>query len=208
MKKMLVKICGMKEPSNVSEVARLNPSFMGFILFKGSSRYVTLEHAAQLISSISKSIMKVGVMVNEPLENALIIAGSKLFDLLQLHGDESPEYCRTLSEFLPVIKAFSVGDRLPDVKAYEAFCEFFILDTRGDGFGGNGTKFDHSLLYNYTSLKEYLIAGGISPEDAMTYKTKKYPGMAGFDLNSRFEIAPGIKDINLLRNFIRRIRND
>lgn len=205
MKRMLIKICGMKDSVNVSEVAGLNPSFIGFILFHSSPRYVTLEEVSELTSSLPETIRKVGVIVNEPLEKAIQMADSKLFDLLQLHGDESPEYCRKLSDYLPLIKAFRIGDRLPDVRAYEAFCEFFILDTHGEGFGGNGTRFDHNLLHNYSSKKEYLLAGGISPGDAMLLRARIFPGMAGVDLNSRFEITPGRKDVNLLKNFINNI---
>lgn len=208
MSRMLIKICGMKEFSNVSDVAGLNPAYMGFILFQGSPRYVSPYQVAGLTEAIPGSIKKVGVFVNEPLEEAVKIARSRVFDLLQLHGDENPEYCRRLSEYIPVIKAFRIADSMPDVEAYEASCEFFIFDTRGEGFGGNGTRFNHHLLPDYASGKKYLLAGGISPLDAEIFKTKRYPGMAGFDLNSRFETAPGRKDINLLKSFINTIRND
>lgn len=208
MSRTLIKICGMKELSNVLDVADLNPKYMGFILYPGSPRYITPVQATELIAAIPASIQKVGVLVNEPLEKAVRTATSKLFDLLQLHGDESPEYCRQLSEYIPVIKAFRISECLPEVKEYESYCEFFIFDTRGDGFGGNGTRFDHDLLRNYSAGKEYLIAGGIGPEDAMICKTEKYPGMAGFDLNSRFETVPGRKDLFLLKKFISTIQND
>lgn len=197
----------MREPANISEVAGLKPQYIGFILYEGSPRYVSIKAAAGLVKSIPSSIKKTGVIVNEPVKDALRIAQSGIFDLLQLHGNESPDYCKKLSEHIDIIKAFTVLDRLPEnLRDYEPFCAMFLFDTAGSSYGGTGKKFDHSILKEYSGDREFILGGGITPEDPEYIKSVKTGKMAGVDLNSRFEIRPGVKDVNLLKNFIEKIR--
>ena len=209
MKDLRIKVCGMRDPGNIAEVVRLKPHYMGFILYKDSPRYVSPESAADLVKDIPPAIKKTGVLVNEPIEHAVSIARSRIFDLLQLHGSESPEYCRILSEHIRIIKAFQISDRLPDNLAdYQPFCNMFLFDSSGKKFGGTGHKFNHETLKDYSLDTGYILGGGISPADADYLRSLNAPRMAGIDLNSRFETAPGVKDINLLKNFIRKIEND
>lgn len=199
----------MREPANISEVVELEPDYMGFILYKGSPRYVSTKAAAELVKLIPGSIKKVGVIVNEPVEIASRIAQSGIFDVFQLHGNEGVEYCKKLSEHIDVIKVFTVPDKLPEnLPDYEQYCSIFLFDTAGNAHGGSGKKFDHNILKEYSCSRKFIIAGGISPEDAEYIESIKTENMAGVDLNSRFEIEPGLKDVNLLKKFIEKIRKD
>lgn len=204
-----IKICGMKDPDNIAGVIMLEPDLLGFILYRQSPRYVSLKEAAVLTSAIPSKIQKTGVIVNESIENAVKIARSGIFDILQLHGDESPEYCGELSGYITVVKAFRISNALPGrLHDYEPFCSMFLFDTSGDKMGGTGKKFDHTILSGYSLNKEFILSGGISPGDAGLLKRSYPQQMAGVDLNSRFESAPGIKNISMLKIFIENLRKN
>lgn len=207
MKEIKVKVCGLTDPSNIAEIAILKPHFMGFILYEGSPRHVSLKKALTLTKNIPESIQKVGVLVNEPFDNALKIAQSGVFDLLQLHGNENIEYCKKLSRYIGIIKTFSISDILPvNLSDYQAYCSMFLFDTAGEKSGGTGKMFDHRILSDYSLDTEYILSGGISPVDSTYIKSMQTDQMTGVDLNSRFEVNPGIKDIALLKNFIEKLR--
>lgn len=196
----------MKYPSNVEEVVRLNPSFMGFVMYKKSPRYVSLNVVSELAGLIPPSIKKVAVLVDEPIDKALEIAESGFFDFLQLHGNEDPAYCKKLSHHAGIIKAFHVSGTLPDMIDYQDSSDMFLLDTAGPGYGGTGKKFNHDLLKEYSGKTQFLLSGGISPDDADIINTLVSEKIKGLDLNSRFEISPGLKDVNLLKIFLEKIR--
>ena len=205
--KIAVKICGMRYPDNIARVASLNPDYLGFILYKGSPRYVELTEAEHLALALPSSIRKVAVIVDEPLEYAKKIASGGAFNLIQLQGHESADYCRELSQYTELIKAFRISGKLPEnLEGYEPYCKLFLFDTAGSAIGGTGLKFDHRILESYSLEKGYFIGGGISPDDSDYLKTIKAKGIEGVDLNSRFELSPGIKNIELLKHFITNIR--
>jgi len=209
MNEIKIKICGMKDPDNIANVIMLKPDYMGFILYKPSPRYVSLEKAGELVKEIPPLIQKTGVIVNEPIERAVTIATTRIFDILQLHGDESPDYCRRLSEHIRIIKAFRISKTLPEnMEDYQPFCSMFLFDTAGRDFGGTGKKFDHHILDGYTLNTEYFLSGGISINDSNHLKSIYPPKMAGVDLNSRFEVSAGIKNISMLKNFIENLRTN
>jgi phosphoribosylanthranilate isomerase len=206
-KKLMIKICGLKDPANIMEVSDLNPDFMGFVLYPGSPRYINPEDAAHIIKNIPQSIKKVGVIVNEPIGIALKIAESGAFDFLQLHGNENIEYCYRLSSRIDIIKTFPVSRSLPDGMAdYQEYCRMFLFDTAGKSHGGGGKQFDHTLLRNYSLDKHFILSGGISPTDSDYLRSMETDNLIGVDLNSRFELKPGIKDAVLLKNFIGKLR--
>lgn len=209
MKELKIKICGMKDAHNIAAVIRLNPDYMGFILYDQSPRHVTLKEAARLVKNIPSPVKKAAVLVNETIDNALGIAETGIFDILQLHGDESPDYCRRLSLQIPVIKAFRISKALPgNMKEYEPFCSMFLFDSAGEKFGGTGKKYDHGILSGYDLNTEFILSGGITENDADNIKSSGLNKMAGVDLNSRFEVAPGIKNICMLQNFIEKFRKN
>jgi len=209
MRELLIKICGLTNPENIEEVVKLKPQYLGFILYEHSPRFVNLLTAGGLVKIIPDTIQKVAVLVNEPAENAVRIAKSGVFDLIQLHGNESSDYCNMLSAYIKIIKAFSIVDSLPENLAdYQDACSMFLFDTAGEKAGGTGKKFNHSILKDYSLETDYIISGGISAGDSEYIRSIRTDKMAGADLNSRFEIKPGIKDINLLKSFIDKIRKD
>lgn len=207
MNRIRIKICGMKDPENLAEAVELQPDYLGFILYKGSSRYVSMELAAGLVKLISSPIRKVGVLVNEPVEDAIGIAQSGIFDLLQLHGNESADYCRELSLHTGIIKAFQIENSLPgNLADFQPYVTYFLFDTAGRKFGGSGEKFNHKVLDGFSSEKKYMLSGGISPDDSDYIRSIMTERIAAIDLNSRFEVSPGIKNIKLLKEFIDKIR--
>jgi phosphoribosylanthranilate isomerase len=207
MKDPAIKVCGMKDPDNIRQVIELKPQYIGFILYEKSPRYVSIDDVAELVKLIPGSVKKVGVIVNEPFANALKIIKSGFFDMIQLHGDETSAYCKKLSEYIEIIKAFRISESLPqNISSFQPYCTKFLFDTAGNDFGGTGKKFDHQVLDNYSYQTKYFLSGGVSPSDADYIRSLDKTGMAGIDLNSRFEITQGIKDIRLLKKFISKIR--
>jgi phosphoribosylanthranilate isomerase len=204
---MKLKICGMKYPDNILEVGALLPDYMGFIFWEKSSRYFD-----GVIPDLPKSIKKVGVFVNETAE--IILTKAQKYDLqaIQLHGHESVAFCQDLRENLKqvqieIIKVFSVDDDFDFevLKPFEAVCDYFLFDTKGKLPGGNGTTFDWKVLEKYPSSKPFFLSGGIGIEemDAVKEITKTNLPLYAIDLNSKFEIEPGLKNIELCKNIRR-----
>ncbi|MFV8377969.1 phosphoribosylanthranilate isomerase [Flavobacterium sp. LB3R33] len=204
---MKLKICGMKYPDNILEVGALLPDYMGFIFWEKSSRYFD-----GVIPDLPKSIKKVGVFVNETAE--IILAKAQKYDLkaVQLHGHESVAFCQDLRENLKqvqieIIKVFSVDDDFDFevLKPFEAVCDYFLFDTKGKLPGGNGTTFDWKVLEKYPSSKPFFLSGGIGMEemDAVKEITKTNLPLYAIDINSKFEIEPGLKNIELCKNIRR-----
>ncbi len=196
---MKIKICGMKYPDNILEVGALLPDYMGFIFWEKSARYFDGQ-----IPELIKTIKKTGVFVNESVENIIEKIDKHDLQAIQLHGKESVEFCQNLKnnidDNIEIIKVFSVGDNFDfDVlKPFENACDYFLFDTKGKLPGGNGTTFDWKILENYDSDKPFFLSGGIGIEEIPTIKNLKLPIYA-IDVNSRFEIEPGLKNINLVR---------
>ena len=190
----------MKYPDNILEVGALLPDYMGFIFWEKSARYFDGE-----IPELPKSIKKVGVFVNESVEN--IIQKITKYDLqaIQLHGKESVEFCEDLKgkidSSVEIIKVFSVGDDFDFevLKPFENVCDYFLFDTKGKLPGGNGTTFDWKILENYQSEKPFFLSGGIGIEEIPTIVKLKLPIYA-IDVNSRFEIEPGLKNVQLCKD--------
>lgn len=205
---MKIKVCGLREPADVEALSRLAVDYLGFIFFEGSARYVGTI-GEEMFSQIPPSIKKVGVFVDAPFDEALSRVRRYGLEAAQLHGNESPEYCRSLkSAGLEVIKAFSIAgaeDLLP-VSDYEPVVDFLLFDTRTPLYGGSGRQFDWSVLDHYTGSTPFFLSGGISLDDASRILELKHPSLYAADLNSRFETAPGKKDVNLVQQFINQIK--
>ncbi len=204
---MKLKICGMKYPENILEVGLLLPDFMGFIFWEKSARYFD-----RIIPALPKSIKKVGVFVNEKQEE--ILTKIKRYDLqaVQLHGNESVEFCVNLKNkiksTIEIIKVFSVDDAFDFevLTPFENVCDYFLFDTKGKLPGGNGTTFDWKVLENYPSTKPFFLSGGIGIEEIKGVKEilKTNLPVYAIDVNSKFEIEPGLKNIELLKIMVER----
>lgn len=201
---MIVKVCGLKEPENISAVDSLHPDLVGFIFYEKSPRYVETD------SIPVTNAVRTGVFVNESAEKVLEKAVQYRLQVVQLHGSETPESASFLKDKgFKLIKAFNIGEEIDQqqMQAFIPYCDYFLLDTKGQHAGGNGVKFNWELLNSYELEIPFLLSGGIRPADAAAIKKIKHPGFAGVDLNSGFEIHPGLKNISLLKEFIHDIRN-
>lgn len=198
---MKLKICGMKYPENILEVSELLPDYMGFIFWGKSSRFFDGK-----ISNLPKSIQKVGVFVDASL--AEIVSKIKKYDLnvIQLHGNETVAFCESLkNEKVKIIKVFSVNEDFDFsiLEPFEPVCDYFLFDTKGKLPGGNGIVFDWKVLKEYPSTKPFFLSGGIGIEEIESIQEllKTNLPIHAIDINSKFEIESGLKNIKLLNDF-------
>ena len=204
----LIKVCGMRDAENICEVEALGIDLMGFIFWPKSSRYVS-ERPAYLPTNCKR----VGVFVDEDIETVRRIADDYALDFVQLHGHESADYCAQLRGF-KLIKAFNIAttEDFKQTEPYTGIVDYFLFDTKGKSVGGNGEKFDWSVLSAYDGNTPFLLSGGIGPDDAEVLTSYFSPltskKCVGIDLNSRFEQAPGLKDINKLKDFLNALNNE
>jgi phosphoribosylanthranilate isomerase len=201
---MKIKVCGMKIPENIQELAALPIDLIGLIFYDKSPRYAgNLD--AKTFKTFPPTIQKTGVFVNAT--QAYILEKVAQFDLqaVQLHGDESPGFCRGLqAQNIPVIKAFQIREALDfeQCASYKNACNYFLFDAKTPQYGGSGKKFDWNILSSYKGDTFFFLSGGIGEEDAETIRQLRHPFLYAIDLNSRFEIEPGVKDIPKLSKFI------
>ncbi len=197
----------MRESQNMLELAELQPDFMGLIFYKKSPRF--LENEGNLAFIKNLNIKKVGVFVNADIEEIHHIIEAYNLDYVQLHGNESPDFCKQLRKLgVGIFKAFSI-DNLFDFGKTEAFEEnvdYFLFDTKGDGYGGHGKSFDWKLLKKYNQKVPFLLAGGVSLDNIDAVLELKDLNLAGVDINSKFETSPGLKDILELKKLFEKIR--
>lgn len=207
--RLLVKVCGMRDAAALAAVAALGPDFLGFIFAPKSPRFVGEVLAPELVRALPPTIWKVGVFVNETTANILATAHRYGLAAVQLHGQETPAQCEALNEAgLLVMKAFSVGEKVDFavLLPYVPHCDFFLFDTKGAAPGGNGAIFDWNLLLAYNLPVPYFLAGGLGLEHAAELAALDLPGLAGVDLNSGFETAPGVKDAGRLAQMLTQLR--
>jgi phosphoribosylanthranilate isomerase len=204
---MIVKVCGMRDADNIRAVESLGVDWMGFIFYGHSSRNVET-----LPSYLPKDVKRVGVFVDEdPLTVSLRVKQFGL-EIVQLHGAEDPRYIgriRALCPGITVVKALSIASDkdLDKASAYFGMVEYFLFDTKAKLAGGNGVQFDWSILNSYRGTVPFILSGGIGPEDAARINAFNHPMMEGIDLNSRFETAPALKDVESLKSFLSQIKN-
>ncbi|WP_071146406.1 phosphoribosylanthranilate isomerase [Bacteroides ihuae] len=199
----LIKVCGMREAQNIREVEQLGVDMIGFIFYHKSPRCVS-----EMPQYMPTKAKRIGVFVNETKEMIQTMADRFDLEYIQLHGKESPSYCRSLQlKGLHLIKAFSISNE-KDVlaaQAYEGYCDYYLFDTKSQQHGGSGNQFDWNLLKSYTGETPFLLSGGINLYSIKALKEFTAPKLIGFDLNSRFELAPGKKDIKRLESFLQQI---
>ncbi len=199
-----IKICGMTFPKNINEIASLQPDYLGFIFYEKSPR-----HFENDIPNLPNSIKKVGVFVNASLEEIQEKVKQYDLDLVQLHGDESPEFCHLLQQNkFKVIKEFSIDKdfNFNQLHYYINTCSYFLFDTKGINYGGNGITFDWSVLEKYHLDKPYFLSGGIGVEnieEVKSFLTKDYSkNCIGIDCNSKLEVSPGLKSTEKTKQLI------
>ena len=222
-KSMKLKICGMKFQENIIEAAALQPDYLGFIFYEKSARFFD-----GVMPELPKKIKKTGVFVNASLEYILEKVTRYNLQAIQLHGDESPEFCLKLRALchseqseepqtnidetqklvqIEIIKAFSIKDTFDFkvLKPYETVCDYYLFDTKGKLPGGNGYTFNWKVLKDYPATKPYFLSGGIGldeTEKVLSFLQSQDPTYCyAIDVNSKFEIKPGLKNIEKLKEF-------
>lgn len=201
MSQLKLKVCGMRDSGNIRQLLKLQPDYMGFIFYEKSKRFAP-ELDAELLNDFPSETKKVGVFVNASLEEVKGKVDRYGLDLVQLHGDESVEYVGDLfAAGIRVIKVFSVGDSFDfeQLTPYKGLVNFFLFDTKGKERGGNGVTFDWELLKAYDQSVPFFLSGGIDNENISALESLKGMNIHAIDVNSKYEIAPGLKDIEELK---------
>lgn len=201
---MQLKVCGITSTENIRALISLKINRLGFIFYHKSARYVYGKLIEDGLKEIPKHIRKTAVFVNaEKAEIEQIIDQYKL-DSIQLHGDETPEFCNYFRPKTEVIKTISIKDKssFDNAKSYNDACDLFLFDTQSEHFGGTGKTFDWQWLEAYTLDKPFYLSGGLSLENYAEIKKIKHTQLIGIDVNSKFETAPGIKDIEKIKQLI------
>jgi phosphoribosylanthranilate isomerase len=206
---MKIKVCGMRNAENIAELAKLNPDYLGLIFYRPSKRFVgNLDQV--VLNSLPKSIKLTGVFVDENMEDVLEIVQEYNLSTIQLHGSESGEYCKDLkyelskrmpSKNIDLLKAFglALGFDFGRLKPYNDAVDYFLFDTKTTEHGGSGLTFDWQLLGSYNDEKPFFLSGGLSPENIQEVLNLDLKQLYAVDLNSKFEIEPGLKDLESLQ---------
>jgi phosphoribosylanthranilate isomerase len=241
---MKIKVCGMREPQNIVDVVALGVDYIGFIFYEQSPRYV---HDSLLLWGGVQgwdNTQKVGVFVNHSIDFILEKIKEFGLDLVQLHGQETVEFCKELRRTLPtvanfgnsymgavgentnngeetlptvanfgngyqkIIKVFSVGEEFDfdQLNPYKPFVDYFLFDTKGKNLGGNGTTFDWSILKNYDNEVPFFLSGGIDIQHIEEIKKLRNLNIHALDINSKFEVSAGVKEIGKIKLFIESIK--
>jgi phosphoribosylanthranilate isomerase len=211
---MKIKVCGITNIDEALALSKAGVNYVGFIFYPASKRYALHTLSLDQIKSVQlPGVLKVGVFVNEPLEKVIATATEAGLDMVQLHGDETPNYCKEMANHYPVIKAFRISetdDVAYKISEYLEDIDYLLFDTASSVYGGSGISFDWKKLANATGQKPYFLSGGIGPDDVSKITSFAQSDTAGnctaVDVNSKFETAPGQKNIQLLQSFFPTIK--
>lgn len=197
-----VKICGTKHPQNINSILLLNPDFIGVIFYPYSLRFIGISFPIEPFPTIKI----VGVIVNNSIEKIIKKIRKYAIDLVQLHGDESVEFCEELyKNNVSIIKVIRVNEAFYVIQKYTNYSLYFLFDSYCNEYGGSGIKFSWEKIAEYDFDTKFFISGGIGIKDVETIKNVFHTKFIGMDLNSKFEIEPGNKNRDELRRFIHKI---
>ena len=205
---MNIKVCGITQFKQLQQLEALNIDYAGLIFYKDSPRYMGDKITGKQVKEADFDLKKVGVFVNPGYSELLDAIDEYGLDIVQLHGNETPEMCEDVSGEVEVIKAFRIEDGAVNVdklvEPYDAVCDFYLFDTAGlkESFGGTGQQFDWSILKKAKIEKPFFLSGGIGPDDAQKIRAFRHPDFFAIDVNSKFEMAPGLKDMAAILKFL------
>ena len=209
---MRVKVCGITQEEQLNKLPEVGATFAGLIFYPKSPRYV-LRHMTTSQIKKETHTNKVGVFVNASIEEVLQMVDECRLHMVQLHGDESPRYCEKIADYISVVKAFRISDTDNigwRIREYMEVCDMFMFDTEGAGYGGTGKKFNWDKLKDVVVGKPYFLSGGIEPADVdklKEFETKpEAKALFAIDINSKFEMVPGVKDMERIKNFIQQLQ--
>nr|WP_295872162.1 phosphoribosylanthranilate isomerase [uncultured Chitinophaga sp.] len=202
---MRIKVCGITRAADLQGLTDNQVDYAGFIFYEKSPRFAANKIDARTVRETT-GIRKVGVFVNATAEQIQRTVADYALDMVQLHGDETPAFCATIRETVPVIKAFRIGDNADWetlLAPYVPVTDYFLFDTASvKGYGGTGERFNWELLQQYPFDHPFLLSGGITPEDADIIRELELPALFAVDINSKFEDAPGIKNMEKVTLFV------
>ena len=209
---MRIKVCGMTQLQQVEQLPDLGVTFAGFIFYPKSPRYVFRNMTTSQVKRLN-NINKVGVFVNASIEEVLHLVDECRLQMVQLHGDESAKYCEKIADYVSVVKAFRLSDHDSVewmTRPFMEVCDMFMFDTMGAGYGGTGKKFDWGILNGSNIEKPFFLSGGIEPGDEAKLKQFAEQPVAqslfAVDINSKFELDPGIKDLEKVKQFCAQLK--
>ena len=199
----------MRDPENIKAIAKTEPDYIGLIFYDKSPRYVG-KLDPKVLDTLPEKTKRVGVFVNAGVQYIRKQAERYTLDMIQLHGEETPDFCEALRQEYTVIKAFGIENPhdLDYALQYEGLCDYFLFDAKTPKRGGAGVQFDHSVLKKYTGSTPYFLSGGIAPDDATTVSVMRDNRCVAIDINSRFEMVPGLKDAEAVGQFINEIKTN
>ena len=201
---MKLKVCGMKYSQNITEIENLFPDLMGFIFYEKSKRFFNQPEI-----NLNNKVKRVGVFVNENIQEIKNKIKKYKLNYVQLHGEENVNFCHSLQPFAKIIKVFKIDYNFNYKKTeeFEEVCDYFLFDTKSQLHGGSGKKFDWDLLKNYNCKKDFFLSGGIDISDIEEIKkiVNSYP-IAGIDINSKFELDNLEKDKEKINLLIKKLR--
>ena len=197
----MLKICGMKDPEQILQIQKeFTPDFMGFIFYPKSPRYV--GENPEIPDFSGTNTMKVGVFVKESIESILRKVEACKLDYVQLHSDESASYVSELKKRnIKTIKVFRVDEEFDfeTVSEFEGLADYFLFDAKVSSYGGEGKAFDWKILENYKGKTPWLLSGGLNISNIAEIEKYSFNSKIGIDINSGFEVSPGVKDIEKLK---------
>ena len=205
---MKLKVCGMRDKVNIEQVAELGIDYMGFIFYEGSKRFVGDLLEVDCLSKLPTGMKKVGVFVNAPISEVIKLANKYGLDFVQLHGEETPQYVAELFALhISVIKAFAIDEKFDfkSISSYHPFADYFLFDTKGEQKGGTGKKFNWALLKNYDQKIPFFLSGGIDLGDIEEIQGLNHLNIHAIDVNSKFEMAPGLKNIDRIAQLVEKM---
>lgn len=201
---MKLKVCGLNDPVNIKEIASLSPDFMGFIFYPLSKRCIDESFDPEILKSLPPQISKVGVFVDASINEIIGHVNKYGLDYVQLHGNEDHLFCaRLFIKHIKIIKVFRIDTwfNFYNLEAFVPFCSFFLFDKAGELPGGNGIKFSWGVLNKYQVRLPFMLSGGIGPDDIQQINSFDHEMCFAIDINSKFEIKQGVKDVKLVRDF-------
>jgi phosphoribosylanthranilate isomerase len=208
-----IKVCGMTLPEQVNALDEMGVDIAGFIFYDKSPRFMRNKISAEKMRKIGGRIAKVGVFVNEDYEKLMKTVEEYRLDMVQLHGDESERFCEKVANYVTTIKAFRLSENDPIewmIRPFHEGSDMYMFDTLGSGYGGTGKKFNWSLLNGVKINKLFFLSGGIEPGDEkklmefMALEAAKK--LFAIDINSRFEVTAGVKDIAKIKSFVQNLK--
>ena len=204
---MELKVCGITQLEQLLALQEIGVDYAGLIFYEGSPRFIGAHNLdASILKQNEITIKRIGVFVNAKEDEILKAVDDWKLEMVQLHGEESPVFCEKISNHVKTIKAFRVKEEESlayKVAPYENAVEYYLFDAMGKQYGGTGNKFDWKVIAEANIQKPYFLSGGLGPDDGADIQafTQTNSNCFAIDVNSRFEVKPGIKNLEIVKTF-------